>query len=271
MHLRFLAASLCVAAAPATKAGTPARPALTWKTVGPGVEYAQARLLEHPDLSDGVFHLVRVDPARARLVAFGRAPKSEVLRTAAEWARAEHLSVVVNAGMFDPDYRTHSGYFRAGALVNNPTWNTKYLSALVVEPKRAGLTDLAAGDAPKLEGASVVAQNLRLIAAPGKNLWVENGRRWSEVAAASTRDGKLVFIFVRSPLSMKDFNERLLGLGLGIDRAQHLEGGPEASLSVHGGGVDLDLNGSFETGFVDDDGIQGQTKLPNVIGVAAEE
>lgn len=268
MHLVLLVASSALAATPPP---SPAPPTLTWKTVGPGVEYAQAKLLEHPDLSDGVFHLVRIDPSRARVVAFGRAPKSEVLKTTAEWARAEHLSVVVNAGMFDPDSRTHSGYFRAGALVNNPTWNTKYLSALVVEPKRARLLDLTAGDAPKLEGASVVAQNLRLIAAPGKNLWVENARRWSEVAAASTRDGKLLFIFVRSPLSMKAFNEKLLGLGLGIDRAQHLEGGPEASLSVHGGGVDVDLNGSFETGFVDDDGIKGQTKLPNVIGVAAGE
>ena len=33
----------------------------------------------------------------------------------------------------------------------------------------------------------------------------------------------------------------------------HVEGGPEASLSVHAGGVDLDLNGSYETGFNEND------------------
>jgi hypothetical protein len=47
----------------------------------------------------------------------------------------------------------------------------------------------------------------------------------------------------------------------------HVEGGPEASLSVHSGGVELDLCGSFETGFVSDDANPLQWPIPNVIGV----
>jgi len=42
---------------------------------------------------------------------------------------------------------------------------------------------------------------------------------------------------------MKEFGDQLLALRLGIIRALHLEGGPEASLTVHGPGVDIDRNG----------------------------
>jgi hypothetical protein len=47
----------------------------------------------------------------------------------------------------------------------------------------------------------------------------------------------------------------------------HLEGGPEASLSVHGGGVDIDMSGSFETGFVEQDSNRVQWRLPVIFGV----
>jgi len=46
------------------------------------------------------------------------------------------------------------------------------------------------------------------------------------------------------------------------------EGGPEASLSIHAGGVDLDLNGSYETGFNENDDEISQWPIPNVFAVA---
>ena len=50
--------------------------------------------------------------------------------------------------------------------------------------------------------------------------------------------------------------------------AMHVEGGPEASLLIHTGGVDLDLCGSYETGFKEDDSNARQWAIPNVLGVA---
>jgi hypothetical protein len=66
---------------------------------------------------------------------------------------------------------------------------------------------------------------------------------------------------------MRDFNGYLLKLPLDITQAMHLEGGPEASLSIHAGGVDLDLSGSYETGFLPDNSNRVQWPLPNVLGV----
>jgi hypothetical protein len=56
-----------------------------------------------------------------------------------------------------------------------------------------------------------------------------------------------------------------------ITHAMHIEGGPEASLSIHAGGVELDLNGSYETGFNENDGENAQWPIPSVLGVARRQ
>ncbi len=35
-----------------------------------------------------------------------------------------------------------------------------------------------------------------------------------------------------------------------VVRAMHVEGGPQASLSIHTGGIDIDLTGSYEMGLL---------------------
>jgi hypothetical protein len=50
----------------------------------------------------------------------------------------------------------------------------------------------------------------------------------------------------------------------------HVEGGPEASLSVRSKGKNFDLCGSYESFFRDDDGNKEQWPIPNVIGVVAK-
>ncbi len=66
---------------------------------------------------------------------------------------------------------------------------------------------------------------------------------------------------------MKELTDILLALPLAIDAAMHMDGGPPASLSIHAGGVDLDLNGSFETGALESDAVPAQSPIPNVLGV----
>jgi hypothetical protein len=113
-------------------------------------------------------------------------------------------------------------------------------------------------------------QNLRLIKAldgKGQNVWQDQTRRWSEAAVAVDDRARVLFLFSRTPYSMAEFNRQLLKLPLGIQRAMHVEGGPEASLSIHAAGVDEDHFGSYETGFVDDDRNDHAWPIPNVLGV----
>jgi hypothetical protein len=66
---------------------------------------------------------------------------------------------------------------------------------------------------------------------------------------------------------MRELNRLLIASPLRIQRAMHLEGGPEASLSIHAGGLDLDLCGSFESGFWENESNSLQWPVPNVLGV----
>jgi hypothetical protein len=193
-------------------------------------------------------------------------------RTAAEWCRERHLAVAINMGMYEMDRRTNTGYARRPRYVNNGHWAAKYKSALGFGPLKRGAPALVMADLDdpaakaRLADYETVVQNLRLIQS-GHTVWAKQERRWSEAAVAVDRQGRLLFIFSRYPYTMKELTDILLALPLAIDTAMHMDGGPPASLSIHAGGVDLDLNGSFETGALESDVVPTQSPIPNVLGV----
>jgi hypothetical protein len=168
------------------------------------------------------------------------------------------------------DQLSNVGYLRSGEHLNNPKWN-QYRSALAFSPGRAELLDLdSPGAMKRLESFETVVQDLRLIKSTGeRNVWKGGPRKWSEAAIAADDKRRILFLFSRAPLTMKEFNDKLLALPLGITHAMHAEGGPEASLSIRAGDVRLDLCGSYETGFNENDDNRHQWPIPNVIGVSA--
>lgn len=242
--------------------------AATLISLGPGVEYGELPLTDKPPMGDGLLHFVRVDPSRAEL-RFGLAARDGGTRTAGEWADKLHFAAVVNLGMFEKDGITSTGHVRDGSFVLNRRWSA-YRSALACGPAGASFFDLDAPDAQKSsEKFPSVAQSLRLLKSPGEDVWSKApaSKKWSEAAIAQDKQGRILFLFSRTPFSMHDLNTRLLALPLEIVRAMHVEGGPEASLSVRGPGLKLDLMGSYETGFHEDDDNNRQWPLPNVLGV----
>jgi len=227
--------------------------AISWRLLQPGIEYATPQNL----------HVVRIDPARVKLTVALASEHGATPRTAAEWCRNSNLAVAINLGMYQTDHISNVGYLRHGKHLNNPRWND-YQSVLALGPG-AKWIDLDQGKA-QLDRYDVVVQNLRLISGKRRNVWAKNDRQWSEAAIAIDSKGRLLFLFSRAPYSMRDFNDLLLRLPLDIAGAMHVEGGPEASLSIHTGGVDLDLAGSVETGFWDDSN-RKQWPIPNILGV----
>lgn len=263
------------AAAVPTLSAAPIDPALGWRELQAGLAYRIYRLTATPSCGDGRLHALRIEPERARLVALTSTARRDEPHTAAEWCRTGGLVAAINLGMFQADRRSNVGYARIGEHVNSRGWN-RYLSALGFDPTRPGLApalmvDLdEAGARERLADYGTVVQNLRLIKAPGVNRWTAQPRRWSEAAVAQDDRGRLLFLFTRSPFAMADLNRLLLGLDLGVVRAMHVEGGPEASFSLHAGGIHVDLAGGYETGFAEGcaEG-SGQWAIPNVLGVAA--
>jgi hypothetical protein len=248
---------------------------LSWKLLEPGLEYATVEAPGPPPLSlsiDAHIHLVRVDPQVRSLEAVMTGARDGRPRTAAEWCRERHLAVAINMGMYETDGRTNTGYARRPKYLNNGHWAAKYKATLGFGPLKTGAPPLVMADLDdpaakaRLADYGTVVQNLRLIQA-GHSVWSKRERRWSEAAVAVDRQGRLLFIFARYPYTMKELTDILLALPLSIESAMHMDGGPPASLSIHAGGVNLDLNGSFETGALESDAVPAQSPIPNVLGV----
>jgi hypothetical protein len=152
----------------------------------------------------------------------------------------------------------------------------KYQSIAAFDPRdgkdvpRFRIFDL---DAPGVTMQSIrqdydsALQNMRLVKRPGSNQWTQQTRKWSEAALGEDDAGRILFIFPRSPFSMHDLNQELLAAGIGLVAAQHLEGGPEAQLYVHASGFELEMFGSYETSFKENDTNSIPWPVPNVLGV----
>ena len=176
--------------------------------------------------------------------------------------------------MFKTDGKTNVGYLRFRDHVNNGHANN-YQSLAAFDPQDPKLAPFRIFDldAPGASLSSIlkdyasVVQNLRLIKRPGVNQWNQQQRKWSEAALAEDDEGRVLFIFSRSPFTMHDLNQELLAAGIGLVAGQHLEGGPEAQLYFHVGKAEYEMFGSYESGFRDDDANAKPWAIPNVIGV----
>src|SRR5271165_1918882 len=243
-----------------------------WQMLAPGMElkYVTPRASES---SNSAITILRMDPKQWELAVLGTSQTGETAgHTAREWCAKGKFTAAINAGMYSPDGKSHIGYMRSGENVNSSKRNS-YQSVAAFSPHDARLAafrifDL---DAPGvtfegiLKDYGSVVQNLRLIKRTGVNAWPPQEKRWSEAALAEDDAGRILFIFSGAPFSMHDLNQELLGAGIGIVAAQHLEGGPEAELYFNAGGVEQELFGSYETTFQEHGVNAVPWPIPNVL------
>ena len=100
---------------------------------------------------------------------------------------------------------------------------------------------------------------------------VEELNGFDHTALGEDSEGRALLIFCWSPYSMHDLNDILLSLPIDIVAAQHVEGGPEAQLYISVGETQLEILGSYETGFRENDSNDRAWPIPNVIGVRPRE
>jgi hypothetical protein len=223
-----------------------------WQTLLPGMEVKY--VTPHgASGSNSAITILRIDPKQWELALLGTSQTGEAVgHTAREWCLKGKFTAAINAGMFSTDGKSHVGYMRSGEHVNSSKRNS-YQSVAAFKPHDGGMAafrifDL---DAPGvsfetiLKDYGAVVQNLRLIKRASVNAWPSQDKKWSEAALGEDDGGRILFIFLREPFSMHDLNQELLGAGIGIVAAQHLEGGPEAQLYFRAGGVEKEMFGSY--------------------------
>jgi hypothetical protein len=247
-----------------------------WQTLAPGMELKEFVAGKASIVGDSRIAVVRIDPELWELEFMGVSLTGESTgHTAREWCQSHDLTAAINAGMFGRDNKTHIGFLRSGGHVNCARVNS-YQSVAAFDPR--GGPDLppfrifdldAPGVSMKriLKDYAAAVQNMRLLKRPGTNVWSRQDNQWSEAALGEDEAGRILFIFCRSPYSMRDLNHELLASGIGLVAAQHLDGGPPAQMYVAAGGREMELIGSYETELYETDSNEAAWPIPNVIGV----
>ncbi|MEA3348648.1 MAG: phosphodiester glycosidase family protein [Pseudomonadota bacterium] len=247
-----------------------------WTPLAPGMELGSFAASKPSLVGDSRITILRINPKLWELVLTGKSWGTETKnQTAKGWCESHGFTAAINAGMFGDNYETHLGYLASKGHVNNGHVN-KYMSVAAFGPKPEkklpefrifDLDDPAVTMESILSDFSSVVQNLRLIKRPGENRWSQQDKMWSEAALGEDSSGRILFIFSRSPFSMHNLNLELLGLGISLVAAQHLEGGPEAQLYLRIGAVTYEMFGSYETAFCENDENTASWLIPNVIGI----
>lgn len=242
-----------------------------WRELAPGVSYQTYSMPKRSKVGPSVLHVVRIEPRRARVGVLASSVQSGGNRSAARWCKDHRAVVTINAGMYANDHRTHTGYMKVGKHLNSTRWLKTYQSVLLLQGPGDKPSRIADRDAPGFEALlqkyPIAIQNLRLMKHSGKIVWAQQKQRWSEAAIAQDTEGRLLFLFSRSPYSMRGLAKQLKRLPLKVSAVMHAEGGPEASLSIHTETLHLDLAGSYETGFNENDDNRAQWRVPNVVAV----
>lgn len=251
-----------------------------WRQLAPGMDMQVLSSTRVGAVGDSKITIVRIDPQHWELVFAGiTQPGERLSKTAREWSKSHNLTAAINAGMFATDGKTHVGYAKFREHINSKHINS-YQSVMAFDPKKdKGVPSFRIYDLDKsgvtmqsiLSDYNSAIQNLRLIKKPGINVWKHQEREWSEAAIGEDKEGRILFIYSRSPFSMYDLNKELLESGIGVVAAQHLEGGPEAQLYLKTGNVEIEMFGSYETSYIEDDSNVNPWPIPNILGIRPRE
>lgn len=245
--------------------------------VGPWVQVDEGLFVgefvsQKSSVGDSKILISKIDPEIYSSKLLCASEQNHANLTAKEWCQKYKLIAAINAGMFQMDYKSNVGYMKNYAFINNPRISTKYHSVAAFSPMDGSKPEFRIYDIDEenmqqiINNYHIVIQNLRLIKRPAQNRWSKQSKKWSEAALGEDKAGNVLFIFSRIPFSMHDFNKILINLPIDIVCAQHLEGGPEASLYFRHNNREIEVFGSYETGFNKNDDNRSYWPIPNVIG-----
>jgi uncharacterized protein YigE (DUF2233 family) len=234
--------------------------AQNWQVINPGLEYGSFPLAVASEYGDSTVEVIRIDPAQYDFELLCASENGQQNRKVTKWVKDFALTAAINAGMFQKDYSTGTGYLVNYQHKNNPYRHSTYNMYFVCNPREEGLPEAQMIDwqqpgAPELiDKYHSVLQCIRMMSTGGINVWTEKSQKWHEAALAQDTAGNILFIYCSSPYNMYELVNLLKQLPLDLDKMMHLEGGPPAAMQVTTPGFELLHSDDF-------------TKIPNVIGI----
>lgn len=246
---------------------------LGWQPLDKGIELGTFRSPLPSDVGDSLIRVLRIDPQhyRLRLLNTSAIPNGTPI-TPRQWSRQNGLTAVINASMYQTDYKTSVSLMRKKGHINNPRLS-KDMSILAFDKLDNSVSEVKIIDRQcedfnywKKKYATLI-QSIRMISCTGKNVWKQQPRRWSTSAVGIDSQNNVLFIHVRSLYSTHDLINILKTLPLNISRAMYTEGGPQAQLYIRVPDKEFEFVGSYEVGSSDANKGSLPWPLPNVIGI----
>jgi len=242
-----------------------------WRQVEDGLFVAEFKAPATTPFQKLSIFIIKIDPHNFQFQLLSISETGQAPMTTLEWSKKYNLIGVINAGMYQTDLKSNVGFMKNFEHINNNHLNSTHQSIAAFNPIREDEPPFYIYDLDQVEKDSVLTyyhtaiQNLRLIKRPGENRWQKQNEKWSEAALGQDKDGNVLFIYCRRPVSMYALNNALLRLPIGLVCAQHLDGGPHASLYFSHNGEFKYYIGAAEIHPAANKVISG-VALPNVIG-----
>lgn len=255
--------------------------AVPWQSLEPGLELARVPVSFVPTVESGAHEntpvpgsisvtasVLRIDPTKFEFSLYMASEKA--LRAFGDIGNTENFVAAINAGMYQRDQRTSTGYLRGPGHINNGHVAANFGAFFMAGPKDgtlppARLLDRYADDwQTAFTEYGLVMQNFRMTTSTGRVVWKQAERHHSVAAMGQDAEGRVLFILCAAPVPAMDFMTALIGMPLGLGTVMYLEGGSEAALYLNAGGIKSVEAGRHISGLW---GGSAGLMLPNVLGV----
>jgi len=244
-----------------------------WETLEPGLELGSFVPAQKSPFGDSLVRVLRIDLKHFEFRLLNASAQSRNERKSVkDWVIEHGLVAGINASMYQKDNLTSVSYMKTAEHTNS-TWISKDRTFLAFDPKdkslpTAKIFDRDCEDFEKVRNQyRSLIQSIRMVSCKGKNVWVQQEKKWSTAGIGMDSKGRMLFLHVRSPYTTHDFINILLNLPIDLKRAMYVEGGKDAQLYVNTGKDEFEFLGSYSTAVDNTNGNSIAWPVPNVVGI----
>jgi len=244
-----------------------------WEKLEPGLELGNFVPAKKSEFGDSLVRVLRINLKHFEFRLLNASSQTQGKRKSVkDWVIKHGLVAGINASMYQKDNLTSVSYMKTHDHTNS-SWISKDRTFLAFSPKdkslpTAKIFDRDCEDFEKMRKQyKSLIQSIRMVSCNGKNVWVQQEKKWSTAAVGMDSKGRILFIHVRSPYTTHDFIDILLKLPIDLKRAMYVEGGKDAQLYVNTGKEEFEFLGSYSTAVDNTNGNSIAWPVPNVVGI----
>lgn len=212
---------------------------LAWREIRPGLETARVTAYRYIRLGENTLTLLRIDPARLRIVPFSRMEfEDRTLLNIEAWAdRVPEAAALFNAGQYYPDYRYMGLLEKDGVSYGtdlHPTWRALFVSSprnqASGQPPAAILDLERVRFDPRNNPYRYACQSFMLLDEDGRPRVRRSDRLASRTILAQDKLGRILVVMVQGAGTLYELALLLRQSDLSISQAMCLDGGFESQM-----------------------------------------